>query len=712
MVPVSVARTHNLKLSSAILPAAILAVGLLLSAVVATLTRSWIVAEERAAVERRVEGLHGALVQRLSLYEQSLRAAAAFVRTARPTNLREWAAFVDDLGLAENYPGIPAVAYAPVVRRAQADAFVADVQRQGLPWFRLWPSAEQDIVVPNRFSAPVTPANMRALGFDMYQDAHRRAAMDQARDSGKTAITGRVILKVDTDSEAEPAFIAYTPVYASGTSPSSLEQRRASLLGFTLAPVRVPTLMSFVLQTAAPDALARIYDGSDPAQAKELHVSDGAASEAQWWRRDIVFSNRTLAVFYAFPRERETMAHVLPWVVVGLGAVASLLLAALVAGLSRGQGKAQALADDMTRALRESEARFRAVFDNSVQFQSLLDGEGRLVASNPSALALAGNDWERVAGSPFWEAEWFDVAAERERCRVALAETLAGQPMALEILRHTADGQEMWVDLSFRPVLAENGRVAWVVAEGRDQTERRRREDALNRAVDELTRSNQELERFAHVAAHDLQEPCRTVISYAQLLERRLEGHLDRDSSDFLDFLVGGAHRMRDLVADLLVYARIKDQSAPFSPVACADLVEVTLSELQYSIAEAGAHLDIAPLPRVLGDRTQIAQLFYNLISNALKFRDPARIVHVALSAHRDGAMWEFCVADNGIGIAAPYHHRVFEPFQRLHGPERYPGTGIGLAICRKVVHSHGGRIWVESQEGKGSRFLFTLPVA
>lgn len=695
------------------LPLLVLALGLALSAAGWALTRSWIRAEARAALEHRVESLHGAMTRRLSLYDQALHASAAFIRIAEPASAADWVAFVDRLIVADNYPGIPALAYAPLVSRAQAPGFAAEARRDGLTTFKLWPAADRDLMVVNRFVAPMDRFNMRALGYDMYQDGLRRLAMDAARDSGRTAITAKVILKIDDEKAGEPAFIAYAPVYAKQVAVATVEDRRAALRGFTLAPIRVSTLVAAVAEQVAPDAVIRIHDGDNPGRDPVLYESAGAESVAHWWLRGVSFSNRGWAVMYGFrPQSDRPQDRALPWVVGGLGIAASLLLALLVGNLASGRGKALELAAGMTRALRDSEAKFRAVFDNSVQFQSLLTPEGRLVASNPAALALVGGDMARIEGRLFWDAGWFDMAGERERCRAALATTAAGHPTGLEVLRHDADGGEMWVDLSFRPVLAENGRVAWIVAEGRDLTERRQRELALNQAVEELTRSNQELERFAHVAAHDLQEPCRTIISYAQLLEKRCGDALDRDGRDFLNYLIGGAHRMRDLVSDLLAYSRIKDKAAPFEQLQCRDLVAGVLADLNRTIADAGAKVSVGDLPVVAGDRQQIVQLFLNLIGNALKFRAADRQPEIQVTARRDGGMWEFCVADNGIGIAGAYHQQVFEVFQRLHGPERYPGTGIGLSICRKVVERHGGTIRVESEEGQGSRFIFTLPTA
>ncbi|MBC7952521.1 MAG: CHASE domain-containing protein [Rhodospirillaceae bacterium] len=690
----------------------VLVMGLALTALGWWLSRHWVETETGANLEKRVESLHGSVLQRVSLYDQALHATAAFVRIAHPTDIRDWAAFVDRLGIADNYPGIPALAYAPVIRRTEADAFVAEALNDGLFWFKLWPSSEPEIMVPNRFAAPLNTANLRALGYDMYQDPIRRAAMDAARDSGNTAITSRVILKIDNQSDGESAFIAYAPVYAKGAVTETVEQRRQALQGFTLSPIRMPTLIAHVVGGVAPDALVRVYDGPNPETDAVLHASPGGESVARWWRRDIHFSNRDWAVFYGFPATTERrLDEALPSVIVLFGVVLTVLLVLVLSNLVNSRGDALRMAAHMTRALRDSEAKFKAIFENSVQFASLLTVDGRQVAVNPAALTLVGGDEAHVIGLPIWEMGWLDMEAERERVRDALARAAAGELATLEVLRQQ-DGRDLWVDVSFKPVHDEDGGVAWIVAEGRDLTDRRQREETLNQAVDALTRSNQELERFAHVAAHDLQEPCRTIVSYSQLLERRFRPVLGTEGNELLDYLVGGAHRMRDLVTDLLAYSRIKGKAAPFETVDCARVMTTVVADLQRTITEAGAMVQVEPLPAVLGDAAQLSQLFLNLMGNALKFRMPDRVPEIRVSAERDGVFWCFSVSDNGIGIAPDYHERVFEIFQRLHGPDRFPGTGIGLAICRNVVERHGGRIWVEAEECHGSTFRFTLPAS
>jgi len=225
-----------------------------------------------------------------------------------------------------------------------------------------------------------------------------------------------------------------------------------------------------------------------------------------------------------------------------------------------------------------------------------------------------------------------------------------------------------------------------------------------------LRRSNTELEQLAYVASHDMQEPLRMVASYLQLVAQRYHGRLDADADEFIGYAVDGAKRMQALINDLLAYSRIGTKARPFEPTDCNAVVKTALAQLRIAIDESGAEVVVGALPTVPGDATQLLQLFQNLIGNAIKFRGGGRPpkVDVSAEAHADG--WCFAVRDNGIGIAPEYFERIFVLFQRLHGRTEYAGTGIGLAICKKIVERHGGRIWVESTPGEGAVFRFTTP--
>jgi PAS domain S-box-containing protein len=285
-------------------------------------------------------------------------------------------------------------------------------------------------------------------------------------------------------------------------------------------------------------------------------------------------------------------------------------------------------------------------------------------------------------------------------------ESFAGYPLVL-------GGQLMGVFAVFgtEPLSRETTDVLAAVVEIITQgVERRRAERELRQHADELARSNEELQQFAYVASHDLQEPLRMVASYTQLLARRYRGKLDADADEFIGYAVDGVNRMQRLIQDLLTYSRVGTRGREFKPCEAGPVVQRAVENLRTMLEETGGEVTVGELPAVQGDETQLLQLFQNLVANALKFHGetPPRVEVAAEPQGREG--WRFTVKDNGLGIDPQYFERIFIIFQRLHGREEYPGTGIGLAICKKIVERHGGRIGVESRPGKGSTFWFTLP--
>ncbi|MFA5862172.1 MAG: ATP-binding protein [Candidatus Thermoplasmatota archaeon] len=250
--------------------------------------------------------------------------------------------------------------------------------------------------------------------------------------------------------------------------------------------------------------------------------------------------------------------------------------------------------------------------------------------------------------------------------------------------------------------------VANVSLEG-EIVKRRKAEEEIVAKAAELTRSNTELQQFAYIASHDLQEPLRTVSGSVSRLARRNKDQLDTEGTEYVRFALEGTARMQHLIEDLLSYSRVGTKGATPKPASAESVLVHTLATLQGAITDAHATITHDPLPMVLADESQLAQLLQNLLGNAIKFHgERPPVVHVGVT--REGAFWRFDVKDNGIGIAPQYHERIFVIFQRLHQRDDYPGTGIGLAIAKKIVERHGGRIWVESAPGEGSTFHFTVP--
>lgn len=305
----------------------------------------------------------------------------------------------------------------------------------------------------------------------------------------------------------------------------------------------------------------------------------------------------------------------------------------------------------------------------------------------------------------FFTKEHADAAYEDEQRVMRTGEPLLDK---VEKIRR-ADGRYLWVSATKVPIRDKRGQVIGLVGTSRDITERKLAEEELARQADALARSNAELEQFAYVASHDLQEPLRMVASYVQLLARRYKGKLDADADDFIAYAVDGATRMQQLINDLLAYSRVTTKGREFAPSDCNAALDTAIANLRAAIEESGATVEREPLPTVMADSFQLVQLFQNLIGNAIRYRSEAPPL-VRVTAEGKNEEWLFRVKDNGIGIDPQYSDRIFLMFQRLHSKTEYPGTGIGLAICKRIVERHGGRIWVESELGKGSVFCFTIP--
>jgi PAS domain S-box-containing protein len=370
------------------------------------------------------------------------------------------------------------------------------------------------------------------------------------------------------------------------------------------------------------------------------------------------------------------------------------------------------------QSVRDSEALYHSLVDTLPINILRKDLRGRVTYGNRGYCERMGRPLSDLLGKTDYD---LFPKAHADKYLTDDEKVIRSGEMFEDIEEHQgADGKKIYVHVLKAPVRDAKGDIVGTQVIFWDVTARKLAEEALEKTAAELARSNQELEQFAYVASHDLQEPLRMITSYTQLIAKRYKNQLDSDAKEFMHFAVDGALRMQKLIQALLEYSRVGTRGKPFTPTPCDDILQAALANLKLAIEDAGARITHDPLPTVMADPVQLTQLFQNLVGNALKFRGPAApCVHIGAERkpRADAATlnvppyeWIFQVRDNGIGIEPQYFERIFVIFQRLHTQEKYPGTGIGLAVCKKIVERHGGRIWLDSKPGEGTTFYLALP--
>ena len=355
----------------------------------------------------------------------------------------------------------------------------------------------------------------------------------------------------------------------------------------------------------------------------------------------------------------------------------------------------------LDKALQERTAELLGLLSAISEIAVITDRDGRILEINELALLRLGGDRSKVVGSTIFELVDEETARIRRARHTELLAT--GQPLEYDDSRL---GRTFHTRLV--PIRNEEGQIFRLAVFTRETTPWIKAQEDLRSMNEALERSNQELQQFAHIVSHDLQEPLRMVSSFVQLLAERYRGRIDAEADQYIRFAVDGSNRGQALVRDLLRFSRVGQVRDAAADVDLNEVLRDVLSDLFQVIRETHATVDIAPLPIVRGHRSELGQLFRNLLDNALKFQDGTPKVKVW--AEDKGGAWLFAVKDNGIGIPPEARERLFGVFQRLHNRKRFGGSGLGLAICKKTVEAYGGKIWVESKENDGSIFYFSIP--
>jgi PAS domain S-box-containing protein len=704
-----------------------------------------------ADFERRATIPVTAILSAIEEHVALLRSIAAFYFSSHQVDRNEFAAFTQD-GLLRS-PAIQAIAWAPRVIAGNRVAHESAVRSEGYPQYEIGQidtlgnrqrAGERPVFFPVMFVAP-EPPNRTMLGFDLASDSLLLQAMDASLSLG-SPVSSRLTIS-QTDGRRDRYYRIVVPVYQSGALHETLADRQGNLGGYAMAVVRPSVLIGTALDKI-PGSQVR----SMAVQVMDVGTSRDAIFASDNWQDEepgndldaisvVKLAGRTWQIVCKPAPGMASEPMWQSWAVLFTGLVLTGLVAGYLSAMWDRAAKVERQVEERTAELaqsnatlqQESDAR-KIIADALAQERYLVDSlmdtvpdhiyfkdtRSRFLRINKSMANLfhlqSPDEAVGKTDFDFFTPEHAQRAFDDEQQIIRTGESLIGR----EEKETWPDGRVTWVSSTKEALRDRNGKIVGTFGISRDITERKRTEDALAEKARELQRSNTELEQFAYVASHDLQEPLRMVASYTQLLGRRYRAKLDKEADEFIGYAVEGATRMQVLINDLLAYSRVGTRGKPFAPTPCGDVLARTLANLKLAIEETGATVEAPPtLPVVMADSSQLTQLFQNLISNALKFRAPGRQPRVRINVNPHvtppdvrvwNAEWLFAVRDNGIGIDPKYFERIFVLFQRLHTREQYPGTGIGLAVCKKIVERHGGRIWVESTPGEGSTFYFTLP--
>ncbi len=619
---------------------------------------------------------------------------------------KEWFDYLENVRLGERYPELIAVGYVREVRQPLDDGeglIAHDVEGR---LQSIWPNMRSDVHYPIVYIAPDNEITERLIGHDVAIDQRHRAAIDAARATRAVAMSATIDFSAYGDTAGRRGYVLVAPINDDAT----VADRPGN--GYVYAAIDIDRVLARSRITGDnPASRLRIIDESASVDSERVFADADFDRNTDFRSVELALAGRHWTVqAQSRPGDTEALQSDVPEFVLLGGSLCALVLFAITWILAGHRARAMHLAAAMTSELRKSERAHQAITDTAIAGIITSDSDGSILYMNRAAAMIFGVQAEDMIGKSLT-----GMMPQRFRHghQVGLARVRDGGPRhvignTIEMSGLRADGVEFPIEILLSCWNSE-GQI-FFTGFVRDITDRRNAQLELERKTRELERSNADLEQFAYVASHDLQEPLRMVASYVQLLSRRYRGQLDADADEFIAFAVDGATRMQRLIQDLLGYARVGRSGKLPVPTHVGHCAETAVAHLQGGIVESGARVSVVADFEVMVEPSQLTQLFQNLIVNALKFRE--RIApEIDISATREGEFWHMRVRDNGIGIEPQHRERVFSIFQRLHTRAEYPGTGIGLAICRKIVEGGGGRIWVDSEPGQGSVFHFTLPV-
>jgi len=708
------------------------AVALAILALGAAVTAAFALSMDRAAhtltssmLEARASRAEHAIADRLMACEAVLRAGAGFIDNAWPITEAQWRRFARPLNLGEALSGVQGFGFAAVVSKLSSAHLAV------LP-AALWsnPAArEEHPQTAIVFLEPQDVRNKQALGFDMSSEPVRRAAMERARDERTAAVSGRVTLVQEIDSEPQPGFLMYVPVYERDLPTDTIEERRAALIGYVYSPFRAGDFMERIFNGEARDVEIELYDNGQVSASSLLYrrAADGARVDAPMSvSRQLTVGGRGWTLRIAATPTMVRNNQLVPvWIVWIVGACGSVLLSSLAFAMARSRHvlRERVLADER---LLEQERDAATLLENSLEVFIVIDEQGRILEWNKQAVQTFGWTKNEVLGRPLAELivpeSLRDAHVEAVRNFHARKHTVLGRRVEMPALRR--DGSEIIVAISIASTLRRGQTVFF--ASLRDITARRRQEEevkllnaTLEQRVSERTQelesahrrleaAYRNLEAFTRSVSHDLRAPLRAIKGYTGLLEEDLGQSSTPQVQRHLAAITETTRRMDAIIDNLLKLASVSQRELQTQELDLGELMRQVVAEMNLQ-PPAEVHVELAS-ECVRADAGLLALALRNLLSNAVKFSQTRAHPQIWVGAADVAGARAYFVRDNGVGFDPRYGARLFGVFQRLHSEREFEGTGLGLTIVKSVIEKHGGRVWAESRPDAGATFYFVLP--
>jgi len=643
---------------------------------------------------------------------QSLDAVKAFYSASASVSRQEFKTFTAPL--LANHDNIQALEWIPNISHSQREYYQQQAKLDGISHFAIKEkSANGSLIVakmrdnyfPVYYVEPMT-GNEKAVGFDLASNSRRLAALMDAEKHNRKVATAKINLVQEQGSQS--GILVFNPIFSDDVTSDMTEQAQ-HLRGFVLMVLRVGDLIASTSMSGAGQLSLYIEDVSD-ADSPEVIYGNSPVNNAFSRAEILTVAGRNWRISTYSEINDESIVWS-AWLILIGGMILSGIIALGMVHLIRRREIVEQLVNIRTSELTASEEEYRAVVENAVDGLITIDEQGRIEKFNASAQKMFGYADTEVIGSNIKMLMPEPYHGEHDGYLKNYHDTSVKKIIGIGryVEGKHKDGRVFPIELSVSEMLFANSKKFSGIV--RDISKRIALEKEREKFIDELTDSNEELERFAYVCSHDLQEPLRMVRSFSEKLQEHIADDLKNDAKGqkYFNFVTDGASRAQTLITDILAYSSISSDTQILERVNIESLINVIRTNMLANQEVNKGKITFEPLPELQGNKTQLLQLFQNLINNGMKYQKPEQIPHVHISAEDAGEHWTFIVKDNGIGMEERHFKKIFEVFQRLHRRSQFAGTGVGLSICKKVAERHGGTIWVNSKKGFGSTFYIKL---